>query len=221
VLDQGHRRHGRVPRFINNVVFEFNVYGAKILAGIGAVPDTIAARSIPIRLERRKGSERVELFILRDVAPEAKELRGRIERWARAHKKALHEARPEMPPQLSDRMQEGCEPLVAIADALGCGTKARAALVDLLTAERLDEQESMRRRLLRDIREVFHARPQRNGKPPRGMRTPKLIAGLAEIEEAPWGNYYNRGAITPKDLSVLRIDRTAPGAGPRGWPAPL
>jgi hypothetical protein len=196
VLDQGHRRHGRVPRFINNVVAEFNVYGAKIIAGIGTVPDTIAARSIPIRLERRKAGEQVEDFILRDVETEAKKIRSRIERWAKQNAAELRDARPEMPDELSDRMKEGCEPLVGIADLLGCGRKARAALVELLTADRLDEQETMRRRLLHDIRDVFSV----NGR--RAMRTPDMIARLAEIEEAPWGDYYGRG-LAPKDLASL------------------
>ncbi len=199
ILDQGHRRHGRVPRFINNAVMEFNVYGAKIIAGIGSVPDTIAARAIPIRLERRKGDEQIEDFILRDVEPGAKKLRQRIERWARKHATDLRDERPEMPDELSDRMKEGCEPLIGIADALGCGTRARAALVELLTAERLDEQATMRRRLLTDIRSVFNE----NGKRPTAMRTTKLIERLAIIEEAPWSDYYGRGFIAPKDLASL------------------
>jgi hypothetical protein len=64
MLDQGHRRHGRVPRFIGDKVVEFRVFSPKMFAGIGALPDTIARRSIPIRMQRRASSEPVHDFIV-------------------------------------------------------------------------------------------------------------------------------------------------------------
>jgi hypothetical protein len=57
LLDQGHRRYGSVPRFINNRLVEFNVFCPKVFAGIGALPDTVAGRSIPMRLQRRSVSD--------------------------------------------------------------------------------------------------------------------------------------------------------------------
>jgi hypothetical protein len=102
-----------------------------------------------------------------------------------------------MPSELSDRMQEGCEPLVAIADAAACGAKARQALVALLTTERLDDQESMRLRLLRDTRAVFEARGM-----PVGIATTELLDALHKIEESPWSNFYGR-LLDPRDLSTL------------------
>jgi len=99
-------------------------------------------------------------------------------------------------------MKEGCEPLVAIADALGYGPQARAALVELLTVERVDSQETMRIRLLRDIRSIWDAAEKKKGKRIRAMPTARLLERLHAIEDASWGNYYGR-TLEARDLSKL------------------
>jgi hypothetical protein len=102
-----------------------------------------------------------------------------------------------MPPELSDRMQDGCECLVVLADAAGMGAELREALVEVLTGDRPDDQESMRVRLLRDVRTVFQSR---NGA--RGIATTDLLDALHAMEESPWLTYYGRG-LDPRDLSSL------------------
>lgn len=198
ILNSGHRRGAKVSRCFagGNSMVEFNTFCPKVLAGIGTLPDTISDRSVPIRLERRKRDESVERFFRREAEPPARELQDRIVKWCETRGGNLGDARPVMPEELSDRMQEGCEPLVAIADALGRGDDAREAFVALLTAERLDNVETLRLQLLRDIRTVFEERKSRN------ISTATLIAKLSAIEEAPWGSYYQRG-IEPRDLSSL------------------
>ncbi len=183
-------------------VVEFDTFCAKVLAGIGTLPETVADRSVPIRLERRKRDEGVERFIRRDVVPVASRLRETIEVWADQHREKLRRARPRMPDALSDRMQEGCECLVAIASRLQLGDEARAALVEVFSVERLDDQESMRLRLLSDIRTVFERRDARAGKRSRGIATNDLLAALHAIDEAPWAAYYGRG-LEARDLANL------------------
>jgi hypothetical protein len=201
LLNAGHRRGATVPRCVgsSNKIVEFNVFCAKALAGIGTLPDTIADRSIPIRLARRKRDEAVEPFKYRDAAPEAEVLRERIAEWASAEGRieALSESRPAMPDELTDRMQEGCEAVVAIADALGEGERARAALRELLTAERVDNVETMRIRLLRDTKAIFEQRGM-----PKGVPTGELLAALVALDEAPWGSYYGRN-LDARDLAAL------------------
>jgi hypothetical protein len=199
LLNAGHRRGARVPRCVGTKaeIVEFRTFCPKVLAGIGTLPETVADRSIPIRLERKTRGESVERFIRKRVEPGAVAIRDRIEAWADDNAGKLDGAEPAMPEQLSDRMQEGCEPLVAIADALGCGAEACAALVELLAAERLDDQESMRLRLLRDIRAIFDANPNR-----RAVYTASLLTHLYAIEEAPWATYYGRG-LDARDLASL------------------
>jgi hypothetical protein len=203
MLDQGHRRRGRVPRFIGEKVVEFNVYCAKVFAGIGTLPDTLSRRSIPIALKRRVKDEPVQDFILVDVEGEATALRDRIEEWAAEYGEAAATTRPKaVPDELSDRMKEGCFSLMAIADLMVLGPELRTALVEILTGDRVDSLESMRMRLLRDLRTVFAQEFERHGKVRRAMRTETLLGCLHEMDESPWAHYYGR-MLDAKDISDL------------------
>lgn len=198
LLNNGNRRGAMVPRCIGQSadIAEFSTFCPKLLAGIGTLPDTVADRSIPIRLERKTKQDITAPFKRREVQPNADALRKSIERWAKKHGASLADARPELPEQLNDRMQDGCESLVAIADIVGCGQDAREALVALLSAERLDDQDSMRIRLLRDLRVVFDKRDARR------LSTKTLLGELVSIDDAPWNTYYGRG-LDARDLSSL------------------
>lgn len=204
LLNAGHRRGAKIPRCVGATqqIAEFSVFCPKVIAGIGTLPDTVADRSLPVRLERRKSGEQVGRFIRREVEPDATALRSRMETWAGQSAKKLRRARPAMPEQLSDRMQEGCEGLVAIADALGCGKEARVALVDILCVERLDNVETMRIRVLADLRTIWRERESNNGRSARGLPTSTLLAKLCGMEEAPWGSYYGR-QLEARDLAAL------------------
>ncbi|MBK8294913.1 MAG: DUF3631 domain-containing protein [Solirubrobacterales bacterium] len=182
---------------------EFSTFCAKALAGIGALPDTIADRGIPIRLERKTGDESVERFIHRDVEPEGKAIRIQLAAWAKSQDAvAVATARPAMPAELSDRMQEGCEILVAIADSMGDGQSARDSLVKLLTGERLDEQGSLSERLLNDVKLIFGRRDKSRGERQVSISTTDLIEELVALDEAPWAVYFGR-AIDARDIAKL------------------
>jgi hypothetical protein len=66
ILNSGHRRGGKTSLCVgqgSNITFkDFSVFAPKAVAGIGKLPDTIADRSIPIRLERKKPGEGVARF---------------------------------------------------------------------------------------------------------------------------------------------------------------
>ena len=74
ILNAGYRRGAVAHRMggsNNTELQDFSVFCPKAFAGIGdCLPDTIADRSIPIRLKRRTRDETVERFRLRDVEPE-------------------------------------------------------------------------------------------------------------------------------------------------------
>jgi hypothetical protein len=120
IINAGHRRGATVPRTIaignRHEVRQFPVFGPKALAGIGRLPDTVADRSIPVLMLKKKRSEAVEKFRETRVGREAEPV-------ARAISAAMAAAPPgheaDVPDELPDRAADAWEPLLAIADAAG------------------------------------------------------------------------------------------------------
>jgi hypothetical protein len=135
VLDEGHRPGGSVPRMVgegkNMTIKFFDVFGPKAFAGIGNLPETVASRSIPIRLEKKARGERVERFRYGHQVAATAELRSALEQWASKAVPTLTEAEPDFPEALTDRQWDLWEPLFAIADLTTYGADARAAAVAL------------------------------------------------------------------------------------------
>src|SRR5208337_716051 len=86
VLNAGHRKGGKVSLCLGKgcdiKVVDFAVFGPKVIAGIGILPDTVADRAIPVELLRKRPGETVERFRPRLVAQDAADLRDRLARWA-------------------------------------------------------------------------------------------------------------------------------------------
>jgi hypothetical protein len=112
----------------------------------------------------------------------------------------LRDARPVLPDELSDRQQDGVEPLLAIADIAGNGWPAiaRAAVVELCTqARQLDDSIGVR--LLTDIRQVFESRSADK------VSSVELAEALAGIETSPWSEWSHSKPLTvPKLARLLR-----------------
>jgi len=213
MLNAGNRKGTTVPRALNygEDLVDFRIFCPKVLAGIGMLPDTVADRAIPIRLERKLKDQPVKRFRTKAAEAEGRALGERILPWLESVGLTEGEPEwPEMPHGLSDREEEGVEPLLAIADAAGRGPEARAAVVKLLTEDRLDTAKSTRELLLSDLRKLFGDK--------RKMTTDEILIGLQTIEEAPWATYYGRG-FTARDLAALlrpygiesKAVRTGPG----------
>jgi Protein of unknown function (DUF3631) len=200
LLNAGHRQGAKVPRCIGptSAIAEFSTFCPKVLAGIGTLPDTVADRSIPIRMERRTRDQVIERFRVRDVEPEAIPLRDQMQAWAADHALALADVRPAMPDELSDREQDGCEPLVAIAEALGSGELVREALIGLLTSERTDSDDSYRIALLRDLREWFVERPDLDS-----AYTTWLLDWLNGKTDGDWTGFNSGSGMTDRDLGKM------------------
>jgi hypothetical protein len=203
ILNAGFMQGSTVPRCVGNSSepMDFRTYCPKALAGIGTLPDTIADRSLPIRLQRKRRDERVERFRIRAVREECEPMRVGMRAWAEANADVVAASvlRDEvaLPDELSDRQQDAAESLLALADALGYGDEARAALVSLCTAERADSQEAATLRLLRDVRSVFDGQPDAAG-----IATSYIVAALNSREDAPWGTWYGRG-LAANDVAAM------------------
>ena len=85
VLNAGFRRGGVASLCVGqgaNITYEdFSVFCPKVIAGIGNLPDTVADRSIPIELRRRRPSEKVERFRLRKVGPQSLPIHRDVRAW--------------------------------------------------------------------------------------------------------------------------------------------
>jgi hypothetical protein len=202
VLNTGHRKGGKtsccVGQGANIASRDFATFCPKAIAGIGRLPDTVAGRAIPIRLKRAIPGVSVERFRRRVVETDAQKLREQIEGWSALIADALVDARPELPMSLTDRQQDGAEPLLAIADAAAgkWPQMARWALEELCAdAHAADDSRGMR--LLADIRQVFASQAV--------DRIPsfKLATALAEIETSPWGEWFRGKPLSAHALARL------------------
>ena len=120
IVNAGYRRGATTHRMggSNNTTLQtFSVFCPKAFAGIGdSLPETVADRSIPIRLKRRTRDEPVERFRRREVEPEGIELGARLAEWLEPQHDYLVDSRPALPDELDDRAQDVWEPLLAVAD---------------------------------------------------------------------------------------------------------
>src|SRR5919199_5450082 len=160
ILNAGFRRGGVtslcVGQGANLSYRDFPVFGPKAIAGIGKLPDTIADRSVPIELRRRRAGEGVARFRVRKAEREGLSLRDAATAWAEANIERLSSAEPQLPDELDDRAQDIIEPLLAIADEVGgeWPERAREAAVKLLSGEEREGTDSLGVRLLRDVRDL-------------------------------------------------------------------
>jgi Protein of unknown function (DUF3631) len=202
VLNMGHRRGGKATICIGQGTSiktkRFEVFCPKAIAGIGRLPDTVAGRSVPIRLKRKAHSEIVERFRPRLAEPQANELRQLVAAWTRESFEQLKNARPSFPEGLRDRQEDGAEPLLAIADLAGghWPQRAREALVELFTGTAAQD-DSIRTRLLADVRTAFELRCSEK------LSTAEMIGALADMETAPWAEFNQGKPLTPSTLARL------------------
>jgi len=201
LLNAGNRRGATVARCVgegvNIDVKDFPVFSAKAFAGIGRLPETIADRSIRIRLRRRSKLEKLAPYRRQDAEKEAAALKRHVESWAKMHEAELRECQPVTPVELSDRAAEGWEPLLAIADLAGeeWPDGARRAAIEL-AARGLEQESSAQLELLSDIYAVF----SRNGKT--RLTTARLLKELQTMPNSQWSDWKGK-PLTPHALARL------------------
>lgn len=198
LLNCGHTRDSAyIVRVVgeNHIPTKFNVWGAKALAGIGKLADTIMDRSIILELRRKLPSEVVDK--LRYAEPGLfEELSAKLARFAVDHKEDVMGARPELPEQLNDRAQDNWEPLLAIAGVAGgeWPERARQAAIKLSGCD--SPVNTVGTELLFDIQEIFESKSLDR------ISTAELIKALCEDDEKPWATYNRGRSITPRQIST-------------------
>ncbi len=196
-LNAGHRRSGVAYRCVGlgtaQRVQEFPAYAAVALAGLYDVPDTIASRSIVVRMRRRAPDEVVEPYRLRYHEPQGLALGERLADILTGIR--LIED-PAMPDGVVDRPADVWEPLLGIAQAVGGPWQLRAARACVHFAlAPVDVSASLSLTLLADLRTVFtdHDLPD-------ALPTSTILEGLHALEESPWRDLRGK-ALDPAGLA--------------------
>jgi len=208
ILNSGHRQGGAVIRTVGED-FEprsFSTYSACAIALIGRLPATLADRSVPIELRRRRADETIEAFRF-DRTAHLDQLGRKVARWALDNAVRIRSADPAMPNGVVNRAADNWRPLLAIADAAGGGWPARARqAVQRTGASATGDEQSVRVLLLSDIRAIFAERDLDR------LSSAELVAALVAIEGRPWAEWKAGKPITANGLArLLTPFRITPG----------
>lgn len=201
ILNSGNRRGATVPRCVGEKmeVRDFPVFGAKVLAGIdnGRHPDTIRDRSIEIKMRRKKSDEQVKRFRYRTAVNDAAQIRDELEAWADDETCAVLEAAEVVElDELSDRLNEAAEPLIAIADEAGgkWPDAIRTAIVEL-AGEAVEDTATNGTLALRKLWEVFGDRP--------AVSSAELCEALNADDQLPFGGWRAGEGLNSRGLAKL------------------
>jgi hypothetical protein len=232
VLNVGHRKGGTIPRCEGprQEVRQFHVYGPKLFAAIGKLPDTLLDRSIVLHMKRRAKADKVKRFRQALAAAEAKPIRESAAGFVKAHAAAIDQAYQEVLDSdldfLNDRDADLWTPLFVMCKVAAperWQELKECALVLSAAKAGDDADESYALTLLKDIRTVW---PEKTGEgnpaPPQdNWPTASLIEQLRALEESPWGEQQLTARklarmLRPFDVAPRTI-RTAAAGTPKGY----
>jgi hypothetical protein len=220
ILNGGYRRGAKVHRCVTHgkkiETEELDAFAPVAVAGLRELPDTLASRSIIIRMKRRAPDEVVEQFRYRLHTAQAEPIRKALIAWCETHRDEIADAEPTLPAGIEDRAADIWEPLVAIADAAGGDwpKRARDAAV-ALTKSGVEETQSRGVTLLEHIREAIGQEPY--------IATTTLLDRLRERDESPWRDIKgkpldSRGlALRLKGYGIKSKTVRVSGSTPKGY----
>jgi putative DNA primase/helicase len=198
ILNSGHKRDSAYVIRCEGEDFapqKFSTWGAKAVAGIGHLAGTLMDRAVILDIRRKMPHENVER--LRNAEPDLfPTMAAKLCRWAEDNREAVRRARPDLPAQLNDRMQDNWEPLLAIADVAGGVWRELAPRVAIaISGQGSEDGLTVGAELLSDIREIFETkRVERIG-------TSELIEALCSDDERPWATYNHGKPISPRQMA--------------------
>lgn len=202
ILNSGYKAGAVLPRLSKGEVVEDPVYGPVAFAGLGRLPETLASRSVIIRLIKRKRGQHMEQYFPRLHEPEGMQLGHALGRWAKTVALDVATAWPELPDGVEDRPSELWWPLLAIADAAGGDwpERGRSACRAIVLGDGDEEVLSPAEQLLADIARVWKRDGDHgDGAPAGSMTTKDLVTALLALPDAPWPGMW------PADKAPLEI----------------
>jgi Protein of unknown function (DUF3631) len=198
ILNSGHRQGGAVIRAVgeNLEPRSFSTYSACAIALIGKLPSTLADRSVPIELRRRRVDEIIEPFRFDRTEP-LDQLASQAARWALDNATRVRGTEPTIPTGVVNRTADNWRPLLAISDIAGGDwpTRTRHAVQCFMTTG--DDELSTGVALLNDIRTIFLQRDVDR------LRSAELVDALVAIEGRPWAEWKAGRPITPNSLARI------------------
>jgi hypothetical protein len=211
ILNNGFARDGQAVRVVEtrdgHVPVAFSTFAPVALAAIKSIPDTIADRSVPIRLARKAKHEKVTLLRAPGSRAALAQIARKLARWSADNRESL-DPDPHIPTAMGDREGDISVALLSIADHAGreWGDKARKALLAVFGTRARDEGDTeIGVQLLTDLRAIFlgHSAVKLGSK--------DLCDRLAKIEESPWAEWNRGQPITaPRLARLLRPFKVRP-----------
>ena len=203
VLNAGYRKGQTVRRCEggNGASYrmrDFRTYCPKVFVLIGNVSNTLADRSIFIRMRRRLSTDKIERFRFARAKTETADLRAAIEEWAKDERSRIEEQYNEMDLAfLEDREAELWLPLFSVCAVSAPERLAEleAAAKDFAGSKADDEPTDLSIKLLVDVREIFERRDTDR------LSTVDLLKELNADEESPWATLRHGHAMNANGLS--------------------
>jgi putative DNA primase/helicase len=196
VFNSGHQRGGCIWRCVGkeHTPTRFNVFGAKVLAGIGRLAPTVMDRAIILPLRRKLSTETVKR--LRDVPKKYfQDIQSKLARAALDYENQIADARPTLPDELSDRAADNWEPLFQIAQVIGGEWLTRARAAALKLSGQKEDVKTVGVELLSDIQDAFASKNTDR------ISSAELIKILCEDDEKRWATYNKGFPITQSQIA--------------------
>ncbi len=155
----------------NNEPAPFNVFGAKIISGIGKLPSTVMDRSISITLKRALPHEKRQRVKSLPKATTST-IKAKLARWSDDNMAKVAMSKPNIPESIYNREFDTWEILFQIADTLGGNWLKLVTNACLVISEVDNKEPTEGEELLNDIKAVFELQGVEN------IATRDLLAAL-------------------------------------------
>lgn len=176
----------------------FNVFGAKVISGIGKLPATIVDRSISLTLRRAMKHEKKQR--LRDLSKDTTDtIRAKLTRWTDDNLATVSAAKPQLPESIYNREFDTWEILFQIADTIGGDWLERIKDACLNITGNEPAEPSINEQLLADIKAIFEKRQTDR------LATTDLIncltSDFGDDEVMRWATHNNGKPMTDRQLA--------------------
>jgi hypothetical protein len=190
---------------------QFSTWGAKAIAKIGALPDTIDDRSIRIRMRRKTERDpKVSRLRRREreaLRAECEPLRRQIQRWVLDHLEALRSADPPEVEGLNDREADIWDALLRIAQVAGGQWPKRAReAARTLCQVAPDHDASTGVLLLDDLRRLFYRGEEKRWRI-EGVTTDEILGHLNTMDDRPWKAYNFKARGDDRRMTAEQLAR--------------